>query len=134
MRSQFDSDHRVDFYPPRCCLSATFVPPLFAFVLYFVRQKIFINNVTFRHILRCLRCIFRIDVATVLRQIRLIARCRGECGNVEWSEGTVSEGRCKRPSEVQGGAPEQKYVSKMTHGFFVTINSMILFQTHHTHW
>ena len=58
-RSQFDSDHRVNFYAPTCCLSATFVPLLFAFVLCFLRQKI-INNVAFRHILRCLRCSFRV--------------------------------------------------------------------------
>ena len=38
-RSQFDNDHRVDFYAPTCCLSATFVRPLFAFVLCFLRQK-----------------------------------------------------------------------------------------------
>ena len=37
-------------------------------------------------------------------------------------------GTVKRPSGVRGGAPEQKiYVSKMTHGFFITINSMILY-------
>ena len=30
-RSQFDSDHGVDFYVPTCCQSATFVRPLFAF-------------------------------------------------------------------------------------------------------
>ena len=39
----------------------------------------------------------------------------------------MSEGRCKRPSEVQGGAPEPKSVSKMTPGVFITINSMILY-------
>ena len=38
-RSQFDSDHGVDFYAPTCCLSTTFVLPLFAFVLCFLRQK-----------------------------------------------------------------------------------------------
>ena len=36
-RSQFDSDHRVDFYSPTWCLSATFVRLLFAFVLCFLR-------------------------------------------------------------------------------------------------
>ena len=75
-RSQFDSDHRVDCYAPTCCLSETFAPPHFAFVLCFLRQQIIINNVAFRHILRCLRCSFRIDVANALRQIRLIARWR----------------------------------------------------------
>ena len=30
MRSQFDNDHRVDFYAHTCCQSATYVP-LFAF-------------------------------------------------------------------------------------------------------
>ena len=42
-RSQFDSDHLVDFYAPTCNLSATFVPPFFAFVLCFLRQQI-VNN------------------------------------------------------------------------------------------
>ena len=49
-RSQFYTDHGVDFYAPTCYLSTTFVHPLFEFVLCFLRQKI-INNVTFRH--RC---------------------------------------------------------------------------------
>ena len=73
------------------------------------------------------------DVATALWQIRVIARWRNgrfraECGNVEGSEGL-----CKRPSRVRGGALEQKYVSKMTHGFFITINSMILYFKHIIH-
>ena len=38
-RSQFDSDHRVDFYAPTYCLSAIFVRPLIEFVLCFLRQK-----------------------------------------------------------------------------------------------
>ena len=40
-RSQFDSDHHVNFYAP-----TTFVPPLFAFVLFFT-TKIIINFATF---------------------------------------------------------------------------------------
>ena len=92
-----------------------------------------INNVAFRHILRCLRCTFRIYVANAIRQIRLIARwrngrCRAEYGNVEGSEG-----RCKRPSRVRAGARCKKYVSKMTNGFFITINSMILYFKHIIH-
>ena len=50
VRSKFDTVHSVDFYAPTCCLSATFVRPLFAFVLCFLRQKI-LNNFAFRH--RC---------------------------------------------------------------------------------
>ena len=38
-RSQFDSDHRVHFSAPTSCQSATFVRPLFAFVLCFLRQQ-----------------------------------------------------------------------------------------------
>ena len=40
-RSQFDSDHGVNFYAPTCCQSATFVRPLFAFYcpLFFTKQK-----------------------------------------------------------------------------------------------
>ena len=84
------------------CATAFCVCPLF-----FTTKNHKINNVAFRHILRCLLCSFRIDVATALRQIRVIARwrndrCRDECGNVEGSEG-----RCKRPSGVRGGAREQ---------------------------
>ena len=43
-RSQFDSDHRVDFPTPTSCQSATFVRPFFAFVLCFLRQKIIKNH------------------------------------------------------------------------------------------
>ena len=56
-RSQFYSAHRVDFYAPTCFLSATFVPPLFAFVLCFYDK----NHNKFRHTLRCLRCSFRVS-------------------------------------------------------------------------
>ena len=45
VRSQFDSDHRIHFSTPTSCQSATFVRPLFAFVLCFLREKI-INNAT----------------------------------------------------------------------------------------
>ena len=38
-RSQFDSDHGVDFYAPTFCQSATFVLLLFI-VLCFLREKI----------------------------------------------------------------------------------------------
>ena len=38
-RSQFDSDHRVDFSTPTSCQSATFVRPLFAFGLCFFTTK-----------------------------------------------------------------------------------------------
>ena len=34
LRSQFDTDHRVDFSTPTSCQSATFVRLLFPFVLY----------------------------------------------------------------------------------------------------
>ena len=45
-RSQFDSDHVVDFYAPTCCQSATF-GQLFAFYCpLFFTEKI-INNVAF---------------------------------------------------------------------------------------
>ena len=67
-RSQFDSDHRVDFYAPTCCLSATFVRPLFAFVLCFLRQKI-INNAVFRHRCDVYAAVFALDVTTALWQI-----------------------------------------------------------------
>ena len=50
VRSQFDTVYGVDFYAPTFCLSATFVRPLFAFVLCFLRQKI-LNNFAFCH--RC---------------------------------------------------------------------------------
>ena len=108
------------------------MPQLFAFVLCFLRQKIINNFATFCDVYVCSFRVSSIDVDTALRQIRVIARwrngrLRAECGNVEGSEG-----RCKRPSGVRGGAPEQKYVSKMTHGFFITINSTIQV-THATH-
>ena len=45
-RSQFDSDHRVNFSTPTSCESATVVRLLFAFVLCFLRQQI-INNATY---------------------------------------------------------------------------------------
>ena len=39
-RSQFDTNHRVNLSTPKSCQSATFVRPLFAFVLCFLRHKI----------------------------------------------------------------------------------------------
>ena len=47
VRSQFDSDHGVDFSAPRFCQSSTFVRPLFVFYcpLFFMEKK---NNVHFR--------------------------------------------------------------------------------------
>ena len=92
------------------CATAFCVCPLF------FTEK---NHKYFRYILPRLRCSFRvssIDVATALRPIRVIARwrngrCRAECGNVEGSEG-----RCKRPSGVRGGARSKKYVSKRLTG------------------
>ena len=50
VRSQFDSDHGVDFSAPTCCQSATFVRPLFACYcpLFFTEKN---NNVAIRH--RC---------------------------------------------------------------------------------
>ena len=33
VRSQFDSDHGVDFSAPTCCQSSTFVRPLFCVLL-----------------------------------------------------------------------------------------------------
>ena len=44
-----------------------------------------------------------------------------------------SEGRCKRPSRVQAAPQSKKDVSKWTHGFFITINSMILYFKHIIH-
>ena len=51
--------------------------------------------------------------------------------NVGMSKGL--RGAVSAPSGVQGGAPEQKYVSKITHGFFITITSMILYFKHIIH-
>ena len=42
-RSQFNSDHHVNFSTPTSCQSATFVRPPFAFVLCFLRHKIIKN-------------------------------------------------------------------------------------------
>ena len=109
------------------------MPPFFSFVLCFLRQKIINNFNTFCDVYAAVFVLVTIDVTTALRQIRLIARlrngrCRAECGNVEGSEW-----RCKRPSGVRGGARSKKYVSKMTHEFFITINSMILYLKHIIH-
>ena len=50
-------------------------------------------------------------------------------GTTEGGEQTswASEGRCTGPSGVRGGAPEPTIMSKYFHGFFITINSMILY-------
>ena len=55
--------------------------------------------------------------------------------NIEATEDTSwgSEGRCKRPSGVRGGARSKKYMSKWTLGFFIIINSMILYFKHIIH-
>ena len=92
-RSQFDTDHRVDFYAHTCCQSAIF-GPLFAFYcpLFFTKK----TNLQCRNSpqMRFLRCSFRVDVATALRKVRLIARWQNgrsiaafECGNVGASWG-----------------------------------------------
>ena len=101
--SQFDSDHLADFMRLHVAYPRPFCHRFLRLSFVFTTKSI-INNVAFRHILRCLRCTFRIYVATAIRQIRLIARwrngrCRTEYGNVEGSEG-----RCKRPSRVRAGA------------------------------
>ena len=49
-RSQFYTDHRVNWYAHTCCQSATFGPLLHYIVLCFLREKI-INNAAIRH--RC---------------------------------------------------------------------------------
>ena len=83
--------------------------------------------------MRCLRCSFRVRCR---HRSTVIARWRNgryraafECGNVEASWG--SDGRCKRPSGVRGGAPEQKIY--MSNWFFITINSMLLYFKHIIH-
>ena len=48
-RSQFDSDHGVDFSTPTSCQSSTFVRPLFAFYCPVFFTKKIINNAVFRH-------------------------------------------------------------------------------------
>ena len=40
VRSQLDTNHRINFSTPTSCQSATFVQQLFAFVLCFLQQKI----------------------------------------------------------------------------------------------
>ena len=59
MHSQFDSDHRIDFYAHTCCQSATF-GPLFAFYcpLFFTGKKI--NHVEFCQ-MQCLDAIFTLQ-------------------------------------------------------------------------
>ena len=56
-------------------------------------------------------------------------------GTAEGGEQTSwgSEGRCKHPRWVRGGARSKTYVSKYFHGFFITINSMILYIKHIIH-
>ena len=116
--------------------------PLFAFVLCFFTTT---NHKLFRISpqIRFLDAIFTLQFSYRCRHhstavATLIARWRnGKCRAVAMSKsrpaGGQSEGRCKRPSGVRGGTPEQKYVSKMTHGFFITINSMILYFKHIIH-
>ena len=64
-RSQFDSDHGVDFSAPTCCQSATFVRPLFAFYcpLFFTGENAAL------HFMPCMNAVFALDVATALRKI-----------------------------------------------------------------
>ena len=87
-------------------------------VLYFLREKI-INNVAFRQ-MRCLRCraseIFNV-------------------GTTEGGEQTSwgMRGAVSTPG-VYGAAPRsKKYVSKYLHGFFITINNIILYFKHIIH-
>ena len=68
VHSHFDTNYSVDFYAHTYCQSATFVHPLFAFVLSSLRQKIKKNlaYIATDAIFRCnfFRCSCRIDVAT----------------------------------------------------------------------
>ena len=55
------------------------------------------------------------------------------CGNVEGQTSWGLRGTVSTPAGY-GAAPRSKqYVSKMTHGFFITINSMILYFKHIIH-
>ena len=66
-RSQFNSDHGVDFSTPSCCKSATFVRPLFAiYCPSFFTGK---NNNAALHFMPRMNAVFALDVATALRQI-----------------------------------------------------------------
>ena len=66
-RSQFDSDHGIDFSAPTCCQSATFVLQLFAFYcpLFFTDN----NNNAALHFMPRMNAVFALDVATALRLI-----------------------------------------------------------------
>ena len=68
VRSQFDSDHGVDFSAPTWCQSATFVRPLFAFYcpLFFTEKK---NNNAALHFMSRMNAVFALDVAIALRQM-----------------------------------------------------------------
>ena len=68
MRSQYDSDHGVDFSAPTCCQSATVVRPLFAFYCPLFFTKTIINNAAL-HFMPRMNAVFALDVATALRQI-----------------------------------------------------------------
>ena len=69
VRSQFDSDHGVDFSAPTCCQSATFVRPLFAFYCPLFFMKIIINNAAL-HFMPHMNAVFVLDVATPLLRIK----------------------------------------------------------------
>ena len=68
-RSQFDSDHGVDFFAPTCCQSATFVRPLFAFYcpLFFYEKNN--NNNAALHFMPRMNAVFELDIATALWHI-----------------------------------------------------------------
>ena len=74
----------------------------FSVLLYFT---IFFNNVAFRQ-MQCLRCSFRVRCC---HRYMADYSLDGETVDTELCEcrSWGSEGRCKRPSGVRGGAPEQ---------------------------
>ena len=102
-RSQFDIDHRVDFYAHTCCQSSI-SGPLFAFYCPLFFTKKIINNVAFRQ-MRCLRCTFRVrcrhrstpdeslDGDTVYAErVRVYNNCRnGSC--LTWLATSLEEKR-----------------------------------------
>ena len=104
-------------------------------VLCFLRNFL-INNVAFRH-----RC-------DVYAQRSFRVRCRhrstadesldgetvdAECGNFASRPAGGLRGAISAPAGYGAASRSKQYVSKWTHGFFITINRMILYFKHIIH-
>ena len=115
-RSQFHSNHRLFFYAFILPVRNIWTAPFFFFFFFFLRKQIKKNFASPQF--RFLDAIFMQQLSRRFRlRYTVVATLPAR-----WRYGTRSRSVAMSKS--------RKFVSKMTHGFFITINSMILYFIH----